>query len=138
MTAQNIDLPQVDLTNSKTTENGPTHSASLINVRAIREGLRMTRQAFANYFGLSLRTVQAWEQRKRQPDKNSLILLALIFHHPRTVRSAVLAVERAAKGGSRPLNPLANPNDETSVESTECFDIECPDDEPPFMIHTAS
>lgn len=61
----------------------------LPDVRAIRQSLNMTRETFANTFGLDLRAVEAWEQHRREPDRAARILLAVIAESPDVVKNAV-------------------------------------------------
>ena len=55
------------------------------DVRALREGLGLSREEFALRFRLSLRTVQHWEQHNREPDGPSRVLLWLIAKNPGAV-----------------------------------------------------
>ncbi len=55
---------------------------SNINVRAIREKLKLSRQEFADRFGFSIRTLQHWEQGNRHPHGPSRILLLLLKRKP--------------------------------------------------------
>jgi putative transcriptional regulator len=57
-----------------------------IDVRAVRQHLGLTQQAFARDFGFSLSAVRHWEQGKRHPEKSAEILLRLIATHPDLVR----------------------------------------------------
>ncbi len=59
------------------------------DVRAIRQQFGMTREQFAKTFGLDLRAVEAWEQRRREPDRAARILLAVIADAPDVVKNAV-------------------------------------------------
>lgn len=59
------------------------------DVRALRERTGLSQEEFADRFGLSLRTLQQWEQRRRVPDGPARLLLRLIELDPQ-------AVERAA------------------------------------------
>jgi putative transcriptional regulator len=52
------------------------------DVRAIRERLGLSQEAFAERFQLSLRTVQEWEQRRRVPDGPARVLLRVIDREP--------------------------------------------------------
>src|SRR6266498_3674205 len=53
------------------------------DVRAIRAKIKVTQEEFASRFGLSLRTVQDWEQGRFEPDQASRTLLRLIERIPR-------------------------------------------------------
>jgi putative transcriptional regulator len=61
------------------------------DVRAIRRRLRLSQAAFATRFGLSVRTVQQWEQGKAAPDGPARVLLLVIAHAPEAVERALLA-----------------------------------------------
>lgn len=63
------------------------------DVRALRERLGLSQEAFAERFHLSLRTVQDWEQRRRVPEGPARVLLQVIERDPQ-------AVERALAGSS--------------------------------------
>jgi putative transcriptional regulator len=53
-----------------------------INVRAIREKLKLSRQEFADRFGFSIRTLQHWEQGSRHPHGPARVLLLLLQREP--------------------------------------------------------
>lgn len=59
------------------------------DVRAIREALHLSQEAFAQRFGLSERTVQQWEQRRSAPEGAARVLLQVIAHDPVAVELAV-------------------------------------------------
>lgn len=63
----------------------PTH----INVRAVRDKLKMTRREFADQFGFSIRTLEKWEQGVRQPEGAARAFLTVIDKNPRAVASAL-------------------------------------------------
>jgi len=56
---------------------------------AIRARLRMSQAAFAALFGLSVRTIQEWEQGRRRPDGPARALLRVIEREPAAVRRAL-------------------------------------------------
>ncbi len=57
---------------AKGEDNGAVvHIPEEINVRRIRLKLNMTQKVFADYFGVSARTVQDWEQGRRVPSRAS-------------------------------------------------------------------
>jgi DNA-binding transcriptional regulator YiaG len=64
------------------------------DVRAIRERLGLTQEAFANRFCLKLRTIQQWEQRRAMPDLPARILLKAIEQAPDVIAKAAIAAER--------------------------------------------
>jgi putative transcriptional regulator len=61
------------------------------DVRHIREQLGLSQSEFANRFGLSVRTVQQWEQGRAIPDQPARVLLRVIEHSPTTVTRALRA-----------------------------------------------
>jgi putative transcriptional regulator len=58
-------------------------------VREVREGLGLAQAEFAQQFGLSLRSLQEWEQARRLPDTAVLAYLRVIERNPRAVQSAL-------------------------------------------------
>ena len=58
-------------------------------VREVREGLGLSQSEFAQQFGLSLRSLQEWEQARRLPDAAVLTYLRVIERNPRAVRLAL-------------------------------------------------
>ena len=60
-------------------------------VREIRQGLGLSQSEFAQRFGLSLRSLQEWEQARRLPDAAVLTYLRVIERNPKAVESALQA-----------------------------------------------
>lgn len=60
-----------------------------IDVVAIRKKLQVTQAEFSKLFGFSLRTLQQWEQGRRQPHGPAKLLLKVIDHAPNTVNEAL-------------------------------------------------
>ncbi|KZC98851.1 helix-turn-helix domain-containing protein [Oceanibaculum pacificum] len=60
-----------------------------MDVRAIRERLHLTQEAFALRFALEPSTVRNWEQGRNQPDGPTRTLLSIIERHPSIVDEAV-------------------------------------------------
>ena len=60
-----------------------------LDVKAIRKGLKLTQQQFAQEFGLELRTVQDWEQGRVLPTGAARTLLRIIERDPEAVRRAL-------------------------------------------------
>jgi putative transcriptional regulator len=56
-----------------------------IDVKAIREKLKLSRQKFADRFGFSSRTLQHWEQGDRHPHGTARVLLLLLQREPATI-----------------------------------------------------
>lgn len=55
------------------------------DVQGIRVNLKLTQTAFANLIGVSPRTVQNWEQNRREPDGPARALLQVAAKHPQAV-----------------------------------------------------
>ncbi len=58
-------------------------------VRRIRERMDLSQSDFARQFGLTLRSLQEWEQARRLPDAAVLTYLRVIERNPKAVRSAL-------------------------------------------------
>lgn len=61
-------------------------------IRAIRERTSLSQSEFALLIGVSVKTIQNWEQARRQPTGPAAVLLRIIAHEPRL---AVQAIHRA-------------------------------------------
>jgi putative transcriptional regulator len=60
-----------------------------VNVRQARNKLGLTQSRFAETFGVSLKTVQKWEQGLRRPTGAARVLLAVIDHDAKLVQAAL-------------------------------------------------
>ena len=56
---------------------------------ALRKRLRLSRQNFADRFGLDVRALQEWEQGRRVPDRAARVLLTVIDRDPEAVVRAL-------------------------------------------------
>ena len=54
-------------------------------VREIRQQYALTQEDFAQLFGISIRTLQKWEQGSRHPQGPAKILLGVIAKNPQAV-----------------------------------------------------
>lgn len=61
------------------------------DVKAIREKLKLTQQQFATMMGISIRTLQNWEQGRRRPEGPAHVLLMVAERHPQALLDAVKA-----------------------------------------------
>ena len=77
-----------------TTEGFVAHVPDDVDVKAIRAGLDLSQEAFAQRFGFSLAAVRDWEQQRRQPEQAARVLLLVIAHNPAAVDSALAAAAR--------------------------------------------
>ncbi|HZW33414.1 MAG TPA: NadS family protein [Isosphaeraceae bacterium] len=60
-----------------------------LDVRAIREGVGKSRSEFAQRIGVSLSTLQNWEQGRRRPQGPARALLKIAAHDPDAVTAAL-------------------------------------------------
>ena len=59
------------------------------DVQAIRASLKLSRSKFALFMGVSARTIEGWEQRRRQPTGAARVLLAIATQHPQIIAEAL-------------------------------------------------
>ena len=59
------------------------------SVAAIRAKLKLSQAQFARAFGISLDTLQNWEQGRRVPEGPAMVLLRVADKHPEAVLDAV-------------------------------------------------
>ena len=71
-----------------------TFTYEVPDVKAIREGLNLTQRQFAALMGISMRTLQNWEQGRRNPEGPARVLLMVAARNPKTVLEAVQASQR--------------------------------------------
>jgi putative transcriptional regulator len=67
------------------------HVPEHLDVRAIRQKVRMSQEQFAYHFGVNKRTVQDWEQGRRHPSGPARTLLVVIDREPEAVFRALCA-----------------------------------------------
>lgn len=67
------------------------HVIEMPDVRAIREALGMSQQAFASAYGIPLATLKGWEQGRRHPDATASAYLRVIARMPDAARDALKA-----------------------------------------------
>ena len=58
-------------------------------VRAIRERTSLSQMEFATLIGVSVKTLQNWEQDRRRPTGPAAALLQIIAHEPRLALEAI-------------------------------------------------
>jgi putative transcriptional regulator len=68
------------------------HIPDDIDVARIRRKVQMSQSQFAAQFGVSVRTVQEWEQGRAMPSGPSRVLLIVIDREPAAVRRALSAL----------------------------------------------
>lgn len=64
---------------------------SKVNVRKLRDQLKLTQADFANMIGVSIRTLQNWEQGRREPEGPAKALLRVVEREPKAVLNALHA-----------------------------------------------
>jgi putative transcriptional regulator len=57
-----------------------------VDVKKTREELGFSQKEFADYFGVSIRTVQEWEQHRRTPTATARNFLMVIAREPQAVQ----------------------------------------------------
>jgi putative transcriptional regulator len=55
---------------------------SFEDVRSIRDELHLSQTAFSSLMGISIRTLQEWEQGRRKPRGSAVSLLRIAHKHP--------------------------------------------------------
>ena len=75
----------------------PGHLIRGRDVRGVRTRQGLTRPAFAERYGLDLRTVEGWEQERFSMDRSARILLLVIAHEPEAVARAVGKAKAAGR-----------------------------------------
>ena len=58
-------------------------------VRAIRERTKFSQSEFATLIGVSVKTLQTWEQDRRRPMGPAAVLLQIIAHEPQLALQAI-------------------------------------------------
>ena len=58
-------------------------------IRAIRQRTRLSQSEFARLIGVSVKTLQNWEQERRRPTGPAATLLRIIAHEPRLAMEAI-------------------------------------------------
>ena len=72
-------------------EGWKAHIPTEVDVRRIRKKASMSQSEFAAHFGVSVRTVQDWEQGRRVPGGASRAFLVVIDREPEAVHRALTA-----------------------------------------------
>ncbi len=65
------------------------HVPDDVDVKSIRNKLKLTQPEFSLRFGFDVRAVQDWEQKRRQPERAARILLTVIAREPEAVNRAL-------------------------------------------------
>jgi putative transcriptional regulator len=65
------------------------HIPAQIDVKAIRNKLKLSQSEFAKKFGIAAGTLKDWEQHRKQPDGPARVLLTVIDKEPEAVERAL-------------------------------------------------
>jgi putative transcriptional regulator len=52
------------------------------DIQSVREGMQLSQMAFAGFMGVSIRTIQEWEQGRRKPSGAAQVLLTIAANYP--------------------------------------------------------
>lgn len=90
-----VDLPTVEDPNTLAADlaeagiaAAPVEPPRTVDVRALRQRLRLTREQFAFRYGLEVETVRNWEMGRREPDTTARSYLRAISNDPEHVEEA--------------------------------------------------
>ena len=88
-------------------DNCVVHIPEEVDVARIREKINMSQSQFAAYFGVSVRTVQEWEQGRVVPSGAARAFLTVIDREPDAVRRALVpfTVNGNRPAGHQPAHP---------------------------------
>ncbi len=68
------------------------------NVKQIREGYKLSQSQFAALLGVSIKTLQNWEQGRRTPHGAACVLLQVAAKHPAAVWDVVAPLAIPSSG----------------------------------------
>ena len=88
-TAALDDPDNLPLTKAQLAHFRPVRQVETVDVRKIREDLHMSQANFARYFGVSVRTLQEWEQNRHSPNRTARNFLLVIAKEPQAVQRAL-------------------------------------------------
>jgi putative transcriptional regulator len=71
------------------------------DVRSLRENLGLSQEAFSERYRLPLRTIQEWEQHRREPSEPARVLLFAIANAPQELEQALSLSWQADRKGKR-------------------------------------
>jgi putative transcriptional regulator len=67
------------------------------DAKSARESLGLSQSEFAAVLGISKRTLEGWEQRRRQPTGAARILLKVAMKHPKAVLEVVAGNRKVSR-----------------------------------------
>ena len=93
------------------------HVPEVVDVKAIRDRMKLSQDAFALRYGFSPEAVRDWEQHRRRPEASARVLLTVIDKAPKAVERALgytIAAKRTAPA-PHVLKPVARAGLKTSA-----------------------
>lgn len=87
--AAKSDLDAPPLTKDELSQFKRVNPTQEVDVKLIRKKLHLSQDEFAKYFGVSVRTVQEWEQHRRTPTSTARNFLKVIELEPQAVLRAL-------------------------------------------------
>ncbi|MDP8052817.1 helix-turn-helix domain-containing protein [Pasteurella atlantica] len=73
----------------KNNEVAKEHTVTVNNAVEARQKVGLSQREFAKIMGVSVRTLQAWEQGKRQPSGSAITLLKIATQKPQVLLSVL-------------------------------------------------
>ena len=93
--AANSDPDNPILTQKELSEFRRVNVPETIQIDVLREKLHLSQKMFAAFFGVSVRTLQEWEQGRRQPSRAALNFLWVIQKEPQAVQRALSSFKQS-------------------------------------------
>lgn len=87
--AAQSDPDALPLTKDELTQFKRVNPTKEVDVKLIRQKLNLSQDEFASYFGVSVRTIQEWEQHRRTPTATTRNFLKVIELEPQAVLRAL-------------------------------------------------
>ncbi len=81
---------------ARVAEASPAPTYTSARIARMRDRLGLSQAVFAMVLNVSIETVRAWEQGKREPDGSALRLLQIAEQHPEWIMETVSIRERVA------------------------------------------
>ncbi len=78
--------------NSKTLSITPLEEFSATEIKEIRKSTGLTQVLFANYLGVSLKTVEAWESGRNKPNGSACRMLSITKSNPKFPKTSGIVV----------------------------------------------
>ena len=78
--------------NSKTLSITPLEEFSATEIKEIRKSTGLTQVLFANYLGVSLKTVEAWESGRNKPNGSACRMLSITKSDPKFPQTSGIVI----------------------------------------------